>query len=140
MKLYSLFIYSEAGICMYYYNFLKNEIPTQRLIEHQQFISGLIQSITNFCDCMNPLATPNTFECFCTDTYKFHYYQTPTNLRFVLLTDNLAPCYTSLLKEYYLNCYVPSISKNPLFTSQIENIKCPLLDKKTEDYFKTKND
>ena len=135
MIIYSLFIYNESGICQYYYNFMKEEIEKQRQIEHQQFISGLIQSITNFCDCMNPLEQGNTFECFSTDTYKFHYYQSQTNLRFVLLTEIMAPSQAKRLQEYYLQCYVPSISKNPLYKPTHESMKCELLDKKTQEFF-----
>ena len=136
MIIYSLFIYSECGVCQYYYNFSKEEMDPQRLIEHQQFISGLIQSVTNFCDCMNPLVQANTFECFSTDTYKFHYFQSQTNLRFVLLTELMAPPQAQKLQEYYLNCYVPSIAKNPLYNQSLDSMKCTLLDKKTEEFFR----
>ena len=137
MLIYSLFIYNECGVCQYYYNFMKKEIDQQTLIEHQQFISGLIQSITNFCDCMNPLVQSNTFECFSTDTYKFHYYQSQTNLRFVLLTEIMAPPQAQKLQEYYLNRYVPAISKNPLYDPKVDGMKCQLLDKKTEEFFRS---
>ena len=116
---------------------MKKEIYQQTLIEHQQFISGLIQSITNFCDCMNPLVQNNTFECFSTDTYKFHYYQSQTNLRFVLLTEVMAPPQSQKLQEYYLNFYVPSISKNQLYDPKVDGMKCQLLDKKTEEFFRS---
>ncbi|ELP93970.1 trafficking protein particle complex subunit, putative [Entamoeba invadens IP1] len=135
----TLYIYSETGVCMYNYSFIETDITEQQLTEHKQFISGLIQSITNFCDCINPSNAPTTFESFNTDTYKFHYFQTPTNLRFVLFTDNCLQTYTDWLKEYFDSCYVVAVAKNPMFSKSTEQLKCPLLDELTRNFFKQKS-
>ncbi|KAL7721085.1 Trafficking protein particle complex subunit [Entamoeba marina] len=136
MKLFSLYIFDEIGQCKYYYDFLKINMPPQQLSEHKQFVSGLIESITKLCTNLNPSNEPNTFECYNTDTYKFHYFQTPTNLRFVLFTEpSTTLCCTSWLKEYYSECYIEATSKNPLFNPEIIDVKCPLLDDLTKAFF-----
>lgn len=56
----------------------------------------------------------DTFHSFKTETYKLHYFATPTKYRFVILTDpNCANC-TEMLKEIYTKIFIEYVLKNPL--------------------------
>ncbi|KAK2069254.1 hypothetical protein P8C59_003851 [Phyllachora maydis] len=49
-----------------------------------------------------------------TGQYKLHYYETPTNTRFVMLTDTAAMSMRSVLHQIYINLWVEYVVKNPL--------------------------
>jgi hypothetical protein len=51
---------------------------------------------------------------FRTAQYKLHYYETPTNIKFVMLTDTKSGSMRLPLQQIYVNCYVEFVVKNPL--------------------------
>ncbi|KAJ5320564.1 hypothetical protein N7508_000847 [Penicillium antarcticum] len=46
--------------------------------------------------------------------YKLHYYETPTNTKFVMLTDLKSPSMRIALQQIYINLFVEYVVKNPL--------------------------
>ncbi|KAI1131479.1 snare-like protein [Nemania abortiva] len=56
----------------------------------------------------------DAFICFRTAQYKLHYYETPTNLRFALLTEPGALSMRNVLHQIYINLWVEYVVKNPL--------------------------
>lgn len=56
----------------------------------------------------------DNFVSFRTNGYKLHYYETPTNLRFVMLTDIKMGQLRAALHQIYVNLYVEFVVKNPL--------------------------
>ena len=55
-----------------------------------------------------------SFVSFRTNQYKLHYYETPTNIKFVMLTDLKSPSMRLALEQIYINLYVEYVVKNPL--------------------------
>ncbi|OAL66622.1 TRAPP complex subunit Bet5 (predicted) [Trichophyton rubrum] len=55
-----------------------------------------------------------SFVCYRTGQYKLHYYETPTNLKFVMMTDTKANNMRLALHQIYVNLYVEYVVKNPL--------------------------
>ncbi|KAK3375481.1 Longin-like domain-containing protein [Podospora didyma] len=49
-----------------------------------------------------------------TAQYKLHYYETASNLRFVMLTDTATLSMRSVLHQIYINLWVEFVVKNPL--------------------------
>lgn len=49
-----------------------------------------------------------------TDTYTCHHYETPSGLRFVLLTDTQAGDLSAALRYIYAQIYVDTVVSNPL--------------------------
>lgn len=47
-----------------------------------------------------------SFVCYRTCQYKLHYYETPTNLKFVMMTDTKANNMRLALHQIYVNLYV----------------------------------
>lgn len=43
---------------------------------------------------------------FTTSQYKLHYYETPTNIKFVMLTDLKSPSMRVALQQIYINLFV----------------------------------
>ena len=48
----------------------------------------------------------SSFICYRTGQYKLHYFETPTNIKFVMLTDTKAPSMRIALQQIYVNLYV----------------------------------
>ncbi|KAJ2741628.1 TRAPP complex subunit bet5 [Coemansia sp. BCRC 34301] len=67
------------------------------------------------------------FMSFATNTYRLHYYESPTGVKFILTTDVAAVSMQPVLEMIYRNIYVEYVVKNPLFnvdphiSSPIEN-------------------
>lgn len=49
---------------------------------------------------------PYSFVSFTTSQYKLHYYETPTNIKFVMLTDLKSPPMRVALQQIYINLFV----------------------------------
>ena len=47
-----------------------------------------------------------SFISYRTGSYKLHYYETPTNLKFVMLTDTRSENLRIVLHQIYVNLYV----------------------------------
>ncbi|KAI0400868.1 snare-like protein [Xylaria palmicola] len=56
----------------------------------------------------------DAFIAFRTADYKLHYYETPTSLRFALLTEPGALSMRNVLHQIYINLWVEYVVKNPL--------------------------
>ncbi|KAE8382099.1 Longin-like domain-containing protein [Aspergillus bertholletiae] len=56
----------------------------------------------------------DSFVTYRTSQYKLHYYETPTNIKFVMLTDIKSPSMRIALQQIYINLYVEYVVKNPL--------------------------
>jgi trafficking protein particle complex subunit 1 len=48
----------------------------------------------------------DAFICYRTAQYKLHYYETPSNLRFVFLTDTAMMSMRNVLHQIYINLWV----------------------------------
>lgn len=47
-----------------------------------------------------------SFVSYRTNQYKLHYFETPTNIKFVMLTDLKSPSMRLALEQIYINLYV----------------------------------
>jgi trafficking protein particle complex subunit 1 len=56
----------------------------------------------------------DNFISYRTSKYKLHYYETPTLLKFVLITDAKADNKRVVLHQIYVSLYVEFVVKNPL--------------------------
>ena len=60
------------------------------------------------------LKSDDNFISYRTSKYKLHYYETPTLLKFVLITDAKADNKRVVLHQIYVSLYVEFVVKNPL--------------------------
>lgn len=56
----------------------------------------------------------DAFISYRTAQYKLHFYETPANLRFVILTDTGTMSMRNVLHQIYINLWVEYVVKNPL--------------------------
>ncbi|KAI9874444.1 MAG: TRAPP subunit bet5 [Pleopsidium flavum] len=77
-----------------------------------KLVFGTIFSLRNM---VRKLGGPDdNFISYRTSQYKLHYYETPTNLKFVMLTDTRTINLRHVLNQIYINLYVEFVVKNPL--------------------------
>jgi hypothetical protein len=58
--------------------------------------------------------TFSSFISYRTGEYKLHYYETPTRMKFVMLTDTRTNNLRIALHQIWANLYVEYVVKNPL--------------------------
>jgi trafficking protein particle complex subunit 1 len=56
----------------------------------------------------------NSFLSYRTGEYKLHYYETPTRMKFAMLTDTKTNNLRVALHQIWANLYVEYVVKNPL--------------------------
>ncbi|KAL1969036.1 hypothetical protein VTN77DRAFT_870 [Rasamsonia byssochlamydoides] len=77
-----------------------------------KLIFGTVYSLRNMVRKLG--GEDDSFISYRTSQYKLHYYETPTNIKFVMLTDTKAPSMRIALQQIYVNLYVEYVVKNPL--------------------------
>ncbi|KXJ94221.1 Longin-like domain-containing protein [Microdochium bolleyi] len=83
-----------------------------RASDDAKLIFGTVFSLRNMARKLG--GDDDAFICYRTANYKLHYYETPTNLRFVLLTEPGALSMRNVLHQIYINLWVEYVVKNPL--------------------------
>jgi hypothetical protein len=73
-----------------------------------KLIFGIVYSLRNFT---RKLADEDSFMSYSTSRYRLHYYETPSNIKFVLLTDPKAEGLHVALSEIYATLYIEYIVK-----------------------------
>ncbi|KAL2067992.1 hypothetical protein VTL71DRAFT_16090 [Oculimacula yallundae] len=81
-------------------------------VDDAKLIFGTIFSLRNM---VRKLGGPDdSFISYRTGQYKLHYYETPTSIKFVMLTDTQTLNMRNVLHQIYVNLYVEFVVKNPL--------------------------
>ncbi|KAF2005360.1 snare-like protein [Amniculicola lignicola CBS 123094] len=89
--------------------------PSRRIISHsddEKLIFGLVFSLRNMIQKLG--GEDDTFLSYRTGEYKLHYYETPTRMKFVMLTDTKQNNLRPYLHQIWANLYVEYVVKNPL--------------------------
>ena len=82
--IYTLHIYDPRGICLYYREWHKPQKSILSTKEEQALVYGLVFSIkTTFSRLTSEEQMSFSYK---TDAYRLHYYETPTRLKWVLMT------------------------------------------------------
>ncbi|KAL9036691.1 MAG: hypothetical protein Q9214_006023 [Letrouitia sp. 1 TL-2023] len=77
-----------------------------------KLVFGTIFSLRNM---VRKLGGPDDhFVSYRTGLYKLHYYETPTSLKFVMVTDTRTNNLRIVLHQIYVSLYVEYVVKNPL--------------------------
>ncbi|KAI9766829.1 MAG: TRAPP subunit bet5 [Geoglossum simile] len=87
--------------------------PTRLSAEDDaKLIFGTVFSLRNMVRKLG--GSDDHFVSYRTGQYKLHYYETPTNLKFVMLTDIKTNNLRMVLHQIYVSLYVEFVVKNPL--------------------------
>lgn len=117
MVVYSFFIFDRHTECIYTKHWMESTggpsaTTSTTSKDDAKLIFGTVFSLRNMVRKLG--GDDDAFISFRTAQYKLHYYETPTNLRFVMLTDISVLSMRSVLHQIYINLWVEYIVKNPL--------------------------
>ncbi|KAI8818120.1 Sybindin-like protein [Fimicolochytrium jonesii] len=86
------------------------------LEEEAKLVYGVVFSLKNLVNRLSAKAGSEGFLSYRTSTYKLHYFETPTGLKFVLNTDPTldSAAMKETLRTIYAQIYVEYVTRNPL--------------------------
>ncbi|EHY59376.1 Trafficking protein particle complex subunit BET5 [Exophiala dermatitidis] len=134
MVVYSFYIFDRHAECIYKKNWLPSTLsssgktgrPSSQAYGNSgitgrstlsaendaKLVFGVVFSLRNMVRKLG--GEDDSFLSYRTSQYKLHYYETPTNIKFVMLTDTKSGSMRIALQQIYVNCYVEYVVKNPL--------------------------
>ncbi|KAG7396045.1 Trafficking protein particle complex subunit 1 [Phytophthora boehmeriae] len=134
--IYSFYIYTRSGSCLYQEKWGGKAVTYSDPEEEKRLLFGLLFSLKEFVAKMAPSqqsvggtadpfgpteasagsanGAPEGLQRYQTNSYTCHQYETPSGLRFILMTDNQAGDMTTTLKYIYSQIYVETVVNNPL--------------------------
>jgi len=112
-KIYTFYIFDNKDKCIFYHEWNRTR-PVENQKEEEQLIIGLLKAINTFVSKTAP-SESSQFQNYTTSTYKLHYFETATGLKFVLCTDPKTQSLATELRQIYSDYYVEYLSKNPLY-------------------------
>eukprot|EP01095_Lingulamoeba_sp_RSL-Kostka_P002319 TRINITY_DN13172_c0_g1_i1.p1 TRINITY_DN13172_c0_g1~~TRINITY_DN13172_c0_g1_i1.p1 ORF type:complete len:147 (+),score=23.87 TRINITY_DN13172_c0_g1_i1:186-626(+) len=132
MTLYTLYIFNREGNCIFHKDFTNRERSISNEEDYKLWY-GFIYSLKQFIKKTSPKPSDGSFNYFFTNSYKAHYYETPTMTKFILLTDKNTGDMQEVLKDVYIY-YVEYVVKNPLYTMN-DPIESELFNDKIDSFF-----
>ncbi|KAL5121635.1 Trafficking protein particle complex subunit BET5 [Pleosporales sp. CAS-2024a] len=136
MVLYSFYIFDRHTECIYSRRYLPRPASSGRSARPQsassitsngdaavtrkpltdsddkKLVFGLVFSLRNLVTKLG--GEDDTFLSYRTGEYKLHYYETPTRMKFIMLTDTKVNNLRPYLHQIWANLYVEYVVKNPL--------------------------
>jgi hypothetical protein len=114
MVLYSCHIFDRQGQCIYHKEWnQKYKKSEQQLEEEYKLIYGMIFSLKQFVSGMAPKEGEG-LSSYKTNTYKLHFYESPTGFKFIIITDPNVGQITDHLKHIYRKIFVEYAATNAL--------------------------
>ncbi|KAJ7548497.1 hypothetical protein O6H91_07G014300 [Diphasiastrum complanatum] len=142
-----LYVFNRNGICLHYHVWLRPLI-TLSAQQDQKLLFGLLYSLKSFAAKVDPLSTGKenlsfqqppgqgcSFHSFRTNTYKLSLLETPSGIKFILVTDPRMGDLRDAMKYIY-NIYVEYVVKNPLYEPG-QPFRCELFNSTLDQYVKT---
>lgn len=86
--------------------------------DNAKLVFGTVFSLRNMVRKLG--GDEDSFVSYRTSHYKLHFYETPTNLKFVMVTDTKMNNLRIVLHQIYVSLYVEYVVKNPL--SPVEHV------------------
>ncbi|RDA95823.1 hypothetical protein CP533_5064 [Ophiocordyceps camponoti-saundersi (nom. inval.)] len=130
MVVYSFYIFDRHTECIYAKSWLppspstttaatSSSLPTSTpksksatASDDAKLVFGTVFSLRNMVRKLG--GEDDAFISYRTAQYKLHFYETPANLRLVLLTDTASASMRYVLHQIYINLWVEYVVKNPL--------------------------
>jgi len=116
MILYSFHIFNRKGTRLFHQEWVKAK-NYQGSPGDPKLLFGLLYSLKSFTQKLDPKQAGSTFKSVRTETYKLHYFETATGLRFALISDPGAPDLRECLRHIYGHIYVEYVSKNAQYSA-----------------------
>lgn len=94
------------------------DVNTDNESDMAKLLFGVLYSLKNISsklgDGSDSSSNYNYLKSFSTSTFRIHFMETLSNLKFVLITDNLIDNLQQILWELYSNYFLNNVTLNPL--------------------------
>ncbi|KAJ1970480.1 TRAPP complex subunit bet5 [Dimargaris xerosporica] len=100
------------------------------MVDEAKLVYGVIYSLKSMVAKLSATAGSDQFLSYRTNTYKLHYFETASGLKFVLTSDPATSSLREVLKQIYLHIYLEYVVKNALVPAD-PNRSLPI----ANDYF-----
>lgn len=151
MAIYSFSIFDRHCNCIYNREFSSTDngtINKNNNTDSSKLLFGVVYSLKNILSKLagdssieSQSSISNFLKSFSTSQFRIHYYESLTNLKFIIITDNSIDNMQNILWELYSNFYVKHISLNYLsqvdFKSEDEKIYNPNFINETDAFIKS---
>lgn len=132
--IFSFYVYSRSGACLFHEKWNAG-VGGGRAVtysdpeEEKRLLFGLIFSLKEFVFKLAPQSQQGDstaadgaqgaqpmegLQRYQTGAYTCHHYETPSGLRFILMTDNQAGDLSATLRYIYAQIYIDTVVNNPL--------------------------
>lgn len=120
-----LLVFNRSGVCLYHADLVNKVFNSQEkaVTEKEKLIFGLMWGLKMFSQQISPVPLETTFRNFSTPLYKFHIYELPTGIKFVLITTPEKLDQAETLRLLYVQFYVPFVTGN-INCKPDERIEC----------------
>ncbi|PRT55903.1 Transport protein particle subunit bet5 [Wickerhamiella sorbophila] len=108
--IYSFWMYDRHCECIYSRDWHRSAAHEDKE-DLQKLIYGSVFSLRNIT---RKLSDDDAFLSFQTSKYKLHFFESPSNLKLVLITDPMMSDACNALRQIYAGLYVEYVVKNPL--------------------------
>ncbi|TGZ66455.1 hypothetical protein CRM22_005309 [Opisthorchis felineus] len=132
MTVYNLYIFDQRGVCVYYHEWTKTKQGEKPSENETKLLHGMLIGLKRFIGKISPSETVVTRFSYSTNTYRLHFYESPTMIKIVLNTDNAcAPVHEEL--ETVFRIYTKFVSQNP-FCASAESVDSQLFTSMLDSY------
>mmetsp|Transcript_18119 Transcript_18119/g.57901 ORF Transcript_18119/g.57901 Transcript_18119/m.57901 type:complete len:113 (+) Transcript_18119:195-533(+) len=104
------------------------------MADDHKLMFGFLFSLKQLVNKMAPRGSGGGLHACSTSTYKLHYFETASGLRFVLCTGLAAGDLRETLRRLYADIYVETLTKNPLHRLD-EPITCKSFEQAVDAFF-----
>lgn len=132
MGCYTFYIFNRNGTCQYYHEWTRQRRGVGVGPEDFKLTFGLFWSMRGLAAALDPTRSGGkaggavgrplrigegaAFRSFQTDAYKMHFYESPTGLKLVMLTDPSVGDLSNQLATIYGQLFVQHVARNPLYS------------------------
>lgn len=113
MTIYSLYIFNRKWFCVHYQAFNRSKSSNLTFTQEFKLVFGLLHSLRGISKKLGTsFANSDNFNAYSTNTYKLTYFESPTGIKFILLTDkhenteNTKKCLQNLYASTFYNFVV----------------------------------
>eukprot|EP01094_Clydonella_sp_ATCC50884_P018183 TRINITY_DN3314_c5_g1_i1.p3 TRINITY_DN3314_c5_g1~~TRINITY_DN3314_c5_g1_i1.p3 ORF type:complete len:141 (-),score=41.80 TRINITY_DN3314_c5_g1_i1:513-935(-) len=128
--IYNLYVFDRAGTCLYYADWHRRN-KSENLEGEFKLVYGMLFLLKRFLTATSPSQDGDgSFDHFLTDTYRLHYFESATGVKFCLLSHPSVPD----LRDHLLGIYqamVDTVVKNPLYKLG-DPIECSLFKERVD--------
>lgn len=129
MVCFNMYVYNREGTCVYYHEWNRPKsvkLGAGSVADDQKQMCGLLYSLRTLTAAIDPTGSTKpgaslrigegcTFHSYKTNSYKLHFMESPSGIKFVLNTDPDVQDLREALWNLYTEFFVTHVLKHPLY-------------------------